>query len=66
MYPNLKVLYAVSILTGSSHTAIEICNSNLFGLYQFAMGLKKTELMAYQYKRVYSIVLLEVWCLSLM
>ncbi len=54
------LLYFVSIITGSSFTAIELFNSNLFGLPQFDMDLTRTELMGYQYKRVYSIVLLEV------
>jgi len=56
---NTKLLYLVSILTGSSFTAIELFNSNLFGFSQFDMGLTRTELMSYQYKRVYSVVLLE-------
>ena len=56
---NTKLLYFTSIVTGSSFTAIELFNSNLFGLPQFDMGLTRKELMGYQYKRVYSVVLLE-------
>eukprot|EP01083_Nonionella_stella_P083952 232214_1 len=56
---NTKLLYFVSIMTGSSFSAVELFNSNLFSLEQFDMGLSRSQLMGYQYKRVYSIVLLE-------
>ena len=54
-----KILYLLSLFTGSSFTAIKVMNSNLFGLNIFSMDLSKNDLTRYQTKRVYSIVLIE-------
>ena len=56
---NIKFLYLFSIFTGSSFTAIEFCNSGLFGLYHFNMGLNKRQLLIFRNKRLYSIILFE-------
>lgn len=55
----VKVLYLVSILTGSAFSAIELCNSNLFGLEIFSMDLPRRDVQYFKYKRIYSIVLME-------
>eukprot|EP01083_Nonionella_stella_P114118 337062_1 len=54
-----NVLYFASIITGSSFAAVSLCNSYLFQLGVFDMGLTRNEIHAFMYKRVYSVVLLE-------
>eukprot|EP01084_Bolivina_argentea_P055315 101424_1 len=54
-----KLLYFVSIITGSSFTAIQLFNSGMFTLQLFDMGLGKKERMNFKRKRVYSVVLIE-------
>ncbi len=56
-YSNL--LYFVSVFTGSSFTAVEIFNSNLFGLDIFYMDLPKHYLLSFTTKKIYSIILFE-------
>eukprot|EP01083_Nonionella_stella_P166877 559323_1 len=56
---NSKVLYLLSICTGSSYTAVEIVNCNAFQLDVFTMGLKKPQRIQFNTKRVYGIVLCE-------
>ena len=57
---NIKLIYFISIITGSSFAAIELCTSNLFNLGYFDMPLSGAQFMEFQTKSVYSIVLLEV------
>merc|ERR1712228_1094054 len=56
---NSKLLYFTSVATGSSFTAIEIFNSNLFGLDIFYMGLSRKHWLSFSAKRVYSIIAFE-------
>eukprot|EP01083_Nonionella_stella_P004128 11891_1 len=60
-----NMLYFASIITGSSFTAVSLCNSYFFQLDAFDMGLTKKEIQAFMYKRVYSVVLLEVSYIAL-
>ena len=55
-----KILYIFSIFTGSSFTAVELLNSNLFQLNIFSMDLSKNQLIGFEAKKIYSIVLIEV------
>ena len=57
---NSKTLFLLSFLCGSSFTAVELMNSNLFELYLFSMDLSKEQMHRYMAKRIYSIVFLEV------
>ena len=56
---NLKFLYTVSIILGSSFSGIAFCNSNLFQWYICYMNLPKTYQQRFRHKRFFSIVLLE-------
>ena len=60
-----KLLYLTSIITGSSFTAIELFNSNLFGFKYFEMGLNQRQKIAFKSQKVYSVIMLEVTCFSL-
>ena len=64
---NTKKLLLFSIVSGSSFTAIEVMNSELFHLYPFSMGLSMEQYHRYMARRVYSVVILEVllYCLYL-
>ena len=55
-----KLLYLLSVLTGSSFTAIEITNSHLFNLKYFEMGLSNKQKTKFKTKRIYSGVMMEV------
>ena len=57
---NVTMLYIISVITGSSFAAVQLCTSNLFNMSQFDMPLSKIQIEKYRTKRVYSIVLLEV------
>ena len=57
---NVRLLYFVSVISGSSFSAISLCNSYLFQLSVFSMGLSKYHQSIFQNKRFYSVVLLEV------
>ena len=57
---NIKLVYFITIIAGSSFAAIELCTSNLFNLRYFDMPLSNAQFMEFQTKSVYSIVLLEV------
>ena len=57
---NTKLLFLLSFLCGSSFTAIELMNSDLFQIYLFSMALSKEQLHRYMAKSIYSIVILEV------
>eukprot|EP01084_Bolivina_argentea_P269736 458494_1 len=54
-----NMLYIISILTGSSFAAVDIMNSNLFGLQYFEMGLSNKQRILFKTKRIYSVVMLE-------
>ena len=54
-----KYLFAASIVSGSSFSAIDLFNSNLLSLEVFDMGLSKQDYLSFRYKRVYSLTLLE-------
>ena len=55
---NFYILYL--IISGSSFTAVELCNSGLFSIRLFSMGLNKRQLALFRNKRVFTVVLLEV------
>ena len=55
----LRVLYMIAILFGSSFAAVDICNSNIFHLSLFNMGLNKRQRAIFKNQRILSIVLLE-------
>ena len=57
---NLKFLYFIAIICGSSFSAIALCNSYLFQMPIFGMGLSYYHRNIFQNKRFWSIVLLEV------
>ena len=57
---NIKLLYIISILTGSSFAGVRLCSSNLFNMAHFDMPISKTKLIEFQTQSIYSIVLLEV------
>eukprot|EP01083_Nonionella_stella_P152421 488508_1 len=56
---NDKIMYGLSILTGSSFSAIALLNSYVFQLGICDMGLTEKQLMAFMCKRVRTVVLLE-------
>ena len=57
---NVTILYMMSMISGSSFSAVGLCNSNLFNLEKFDMGLSRTQIMSFGAKRIYSTVLMEV------
>eukprot|EP01084_Bolivina_argentea_P241163 404927_1 len=56
---NISILFILSVITGSSFAAIDLCYSNLFNLRQFDIPLSKTEISLFKTKRIYSIILFE-------
>ena len=56
----VKMLYFISVITGSSFNAVSLLNSNLFQWPIFEMGLSRFHRARFQNKRFFSIVLLEV------
>eukprot|EP01083_Nonionella_stella_P102330 291004_1 len=54
-----NVLYFLSVITGSSYTAVSTANCNAFQLELFSMGLNKQQRLKFNTKRVYGIVCLE-------
>ena len=56
---NLRTLYALSILFGSAHSAVLLCNCNIFQLHLFNMGLNRRQKAIFKNKRLWSTVLLE-------
>ena len=56
----IKIIYVLSFICGSSFSTIALCNSNLFKLDIFSMGLSKKQIAIFQNKRIFSIVFLEV------
>ena len=55
-----RLLYFVSIISGSSFSAVALFNTNLFQLKVFGMGLSRYHKTAFANKRFFSVVLLEV------
>ena len=56
---HVKFLYLLCVISGNAFIAVGLCNSNLFGLFLFDLGLNKRQLAVYKNKRIFSIVLLE-------
>ena len=56
----VKVLFLISVVCGSSFSAVALCNSYQFQLSAFSMGLSRYHSSIFQNKRFFSIVLLEV------
>ena len=56
---HLRFLYMLSILCGSAFAAVNICNSNLFHLSIFNMGLNKRQKATFKNERLLSNVILE-------
>eukprot|EP01084_Bolivina_argentea_P129617 228907_1 len=59
MTKRAKPLYLLSMITGNAFAAVSLVNSYMFGMDFFDMGLTDKELIAFTYKRVYSVILLE-------
>ena len=57
---NVKILYFICVIMGSSFVGVELCTSNLFNMKLFDMPLSRSQLMQFQTKSIYSTVLLEV------
>ena len=55
----VKLLYIITILCGSAFAAVDICNSNLFHLRMFNMGLNQRQLAIFHNQRILSTVLCE-------
>ena len=55
----VQLLYIITILCGSAFAAVDICNSNLFHLRMFNMGLNKRQRAMFQNQRILSTVLCE-------
>ena len=60
IHMHLRALYALCILFGSAFTAVEICNSHLFNLSLFNMGLNRRQKALFKNKRIFCTVLMEV------
>ena len=60
IHMHLRSLYALCILFGSAFTAIELCNSHLFNLSVFSMGLNRRQKALFKNQRIFSTVLMEV------
>ena len=60
----MRLLFVVSIISGSSFSAVALFNSNLFQLRIFGMGLSRYHQKMFANKRFFSVVLLEV-CISI-
>ena len=56
---NLRTLYALSILFGSAHSAVVMCNCNIFQIRVFDMGLNRRQRAIFKNKRLFSTVLME-------
>ena len=55
----LRFLYMLAILFGSAFAAVDVCNSNLFYLPMFSMGLNKRQKAVFKNQRLLSTVLFE-------
>ena len=56
----IKLMYILTFICGSSFSMISLCNSHMFRLRIFSMGLSSKQLAVFKNKRIFSIVLLEV------
>ena len=56
---HLRSLYGMCIMLGSAFTAVELCNTYLFSLSVFSMGLNRRQKAIFKNERVYSTVLFE-------
>eukprot|EP01083_Nonionella_stella_P062533 162589_1 len=54
-----KMLGILTVVTGNSFAVIQLCESALFSLDVFWIGLRKEQVMKFKNKRLYSVVLLE-------
>ena len=59
MHSYLRILYMMTVFCGSAFAAVDICNSNLFHLSVFNMGLNKRQKATFKNQRVLSTVLME-------
>ena len=57
---NMRILYLLSFISGSAFSAVELCNSYLFQLPLFSMGLSQRDTAFFKNQRIFTIVLLEV------
>ena len=55
----LRVLYLITILSASAFAAVDICNSNMFHLRIFNMGLNTRQQAIFKNQRILSTVLME-------
>ena len=62
MFEHITKLYVISVVCGSSFTAVQLCSSNLFGLTMFDLPLNTLQRSAFYTKRIYSNVFFEVNC----
>ena len=56
----VKIIYILTFISGSAFSTIALCNSYLFQVEIFSMGLSRKQRATFQNKRIYSTVLLEV------
>ena len=57
---HIKLIYFITFICGSSFSAVSLCNSYLFQLDTFSMGLSRKQMAIFRNKRIFSVVLLEV------
>ena len=55
----LHFLYMLTILFGSAFAAVDVCNSNIFHLQMFNMGLNQRQKAIFKNQRILSTVLME-------
>ena len=51
MEENTNAFYLITLLTGGTFASVELCNSNIFGLDIFDMGLTYTQVAMFRNKR---------------
>ena len=54
-----KILYLLTILSGSAFSAVELCDSHMFQLPLFSLDIPQRQKQTFKNKRIFSIVLLE-------
>ena len=59
---NATMLFFMSLATGSSFNAIAVVNCNAFKLELFSMGLSRKEILQWNNQRIWSVIVLEVFC----
>lgn len=56
-----SIFYAfLVVISGGAHASLHLVNSRLFGKIQFDMGLYPSELIKFNFVRLWLVVLLEV------